>query len=69
MNDMENIIAECGGTIAVAAAAGVDPSTVSSWKARGRIPADHDASLVGAFPETVTLERLAAARPRRRRSE
>ncbi|AYE85078.1 hypothetical protein [Sulfitobacter sp. D7] len=40
-------------------------STVAAWKARGKIPADHDFVLIDAAKkrgESLTLEQLAQAR-------
>ena len=40
-------------------------STVAAWKARGKIPADHDFVLIDAAAKrgkTLTLEQLAQAR-------
>ncbi|WCE67948.1 hypothetical protein PL335_06270 [Sulfitobacter faviae] len=40
-------------------------STVAAWKARGKIPADHDFNLIEAAArrgKTLTLEQLAQAR-------
>lgn len=58
----DSIIDELGGTGQVAAALSLSDSTVSSWRARGGIPAQHWAALVRLSSERgkdVSLEALA----------
>lgn len=48
---------------------GLPYTTVFSWKARGRIPADYDDALIAAAErrgQKLTREQLARARPPRR---
>ncbi|WP_146038660.1 carph-isopro domain-containing protein [Paracoccus sp. SY] len=47
---------------------GLPYTTVHSWDARGRIPADHDLKIIAAAKargEVITLEQLAHARQAR----
>jgi len=53
----------------LAADLGMPYTTVASWKARGRIPADYDADIIRAARdrgETLTFEDMAVARLSRR---
>lgn len=38
--DMVQLIGQCGGVSALADALGLDHSSVSKWKSRGRVPAE-----------------------------
>lgn len=62
---VEAIIDELGGTQAVADKLGKEPSLVSNWRARGRIPSDWWPFLIEFAKEKritgVTFDRLAKA--------
>ena len=65
---VDSIIAELGGTGAVSSALALPRSTVSTFRARGKIPADLWAEIVRLAGERgaagVTLEALAAVHAR-----
>ena len=46
-DSVDRVIDALGGTNGVAEALGLNPSTVSSWRARGSIPADRWLDLAG----------------------
>lgn len=60
---VDDVIEAIGGTAAVAALLGIGKSTVSSWRARGSIPAEHWKAIVDRADEiecaSVSLEALA----------
>jgi DNA-binding transcriptional regulator YdaS (Cro superfamily) len=58
MNPLEKAIIEIGGVGRLAAAIGVGQSTVSNWKVRGSIPAEHCAGIEAATGGLVTRRDL-----------
>lgn len=60
---VDHVIDAIGGTAAAADFLGTSRSTVSSWRARGSIPAEHWAAIVGRADEIgrpdVSFEALA----------
>lgn len=63
---VDQIIDALGGTGKVADALGLSPSTISSWRARGSIPAEWWVGLVGLDASSdLTFEALAVLHARR----
>lgn len=69
MGSVGQVIEALGGTGAVSAALGLPPSTVSSWRKRRSIPAQHWIGLVAIGEESgVSFETLALLHSREART-
>ncbi len=58
MNTLDRAINLMGGVTKLAAAIGQRQNTVSNWRARGRVPAEHCAAIEEATTGEVTRQML-----------